>query len=267
MLTSCMKITVLNLEQRIWIGENLALFGRPVDRDAEISLMKSGLSDARIRAGGCLGWIWGKWLSGASKEEIRSTVEPFVERGLELRARSKSYDTLPLHDLLLLNCAIFGSSEAQLKMVAERVADAAGDKNETPLDNGELFAAAWCGTLKHWIRGDYQKATQQSELVWGAYREHNVSTASKPLVVPWLNRDWAKFKKAQEKDLEKLWVRARKNGTVIGTSDDQGLVMTTDKYYVMNDWCWSHCGLALLAHRHGADVATDPFWFPPNALD
>jgi hypothetical protein len=33
------------------------------------------------------------------------------------------------------------------------------------------------------------------------------------------------------------------------------------------EWCWNNCGMAMLACRQGAEVATDPFWFPSHALN
>ena len=42
--------------------------------------------------------------------------------------------------------------------------------------------------------------------------------------------------------------------------------MRVERYNVQQLWCWAHCGLALLAYRAGAEVATDPFWFPSHAL-
>ncbi len=250
----------------VQLAESAALFGRPIDRDAEISLLKSGLRDVCFRAVGCIGWVWRQWLLCASREEISSRVEPLVERGLELRERCKSYEGLPLHDLFLLNCAIFGSSEGQLKKVVERVADTSGDKGEKPYDNGELFAAAWCGMMKYWILGDDEKAMEQSNFIWGAYREEGVTTATKPLVTPWLKRDSKGFAKAQQRDFDKWWSRVRKAGRVIRSENEREIVVTSYRFDIASYWCWSHCGLALLAHRQGSEVATDPFWFPPHAL-
>jgi hypothetical protein len=185
---------------------------------------------------------------------------------LDLRERSPGYDYLALHDFYLLHCAIFCASDLQLKTVAERVADASGDKGEKPLDNGELYAAAWCGMMKYWILGDQGKAVQQSEIIWGAYREKGIFAAPKPLVTPWLKRDWKAFVKAQQKDFEKLWNRARKDHWTVKAENSTEIVVTTERYQIEHQWCWAHCGMALLAHRQGAEVATDPFWFPRNAI-
>lgn len=85
------------------------------------------------------------------------------------------------------------------------------------------------------------------------------------LATPWLKRDWSAFLKAQRKDFERLWSSGRKNGTVRKETRTE-MVVTVRMYPVEQVWCWAHCGMALLAHREGVEVATDPFWFPPHAL-
>jgi hypothetical protein len=174
---------------------------------------------------------------------------------------------LALHDLHLLHCAIFASSAPQLRMVAEQIADVSGDKGQKPLDDGELYAAAWCGMMKYWILGDEKKAVEQSAFIWGAYRDPSVFAAPKPLVTPWLKRDWAAFAKQQQKDFEKLWTRARKDRWTVKAENSTEVVVTTERYQVAHMWCWAHCGMALLAHREGAKVINDPFWFPAVALE
>ncbi len=260
------KVKVLGLSESIRIAESLARFGKPIEQADLNFLAGNGLQDAAHRASSCMGWIWRQWLLGASKDTLAKCVEPFVDRGLEFRERSRSYDYLALHDLFLLHCAIFASRDAQVKIVAERIADASGDKGEKPLDNGELYAAAWGGMMKYWILGDQEKAVQQSDLIWSAYRKPGVFAAPKPLVIPWLKRDWSAFVKAQQKDFEKLWNRARKDHWTVRAENPTETVVTTDRYQITHQWCWAHCGMALLAHRQGVDVATDPFWFPRAAI-
>jgi hypothetical protein len=51
------------------------------------------------------------------------------------------------------------------------------------------------------------------------------------------------------------------------SEDDQEVVVNMDVVHSLPQlWCWAHCGMALLAHRQGIEVATDPFWFPLHAL-
>jgi hypothetical protein len=261
-----MKVVVQDLLESVQVAESLAQFDRPIDKRLEVELASSGLRGAHLRASGCLGWIWRHWLMGASSSEISRRVEPFVARGLELRERSRSYEMLPLHDLLLLNCAIFGSNDAQLRKVAEHVADSSGDKGEHPLDNGELHAAAWCGMLKYRILCQEVQAAKESELIWGARRNEGVTTATKVLVAPWVKRDWQAFRRAQLKDFEKWWTRIRKDGGTIKCQNEHEIVVSTYDFYIESYWCWSHCGLALLAYREGVEVITDALWLPPNAL-
>jgi hypothetical protein len=263
---SAKNIKVLGLSENARTAASLAQFGNPVSESDRVYLLKSGLKGAAHMAASCMGWIWRQWLLGTPRPEISSHVAPFVARGLELRRLSESYDKLALHDLYLLHCAIFGCDENLLKSVVEEVAGTSGDKGEIPSDDGELYAAAWCGVLKHWILGDAQLATQQADQIWGAVRNVGVFAASKPLVVPWLKRDWKAFVKLQQKDFQRLWSRARKDHWTIKAEDSTEIVVTTHKYQIEHQWCWAHCGMALLAHREGVEVATDPFWFPPSAL-
>ena len=260
-------ITVANLEWALHMAEAAALFGRPIDKGDEIGLLKSGLRGTQFQATGCLRWIWIQWLTTTPGETITARVEPFVERCLEMRVRCKCYDWLPQHDLMILVCAILASSDVQLTKVVETIADTYGDKGEKPVNNGELYAAAWCGMMKYWILGDLKKSSEEAGLIWGAYRDQLFCAATKPLVTPWLKRDWNAFLKAQQKDFEKLWTRARKSPSIIYSENDAELVVTTHKFHIETDWCWAHCGMAMLAHRQfGAEVATDAFWFPPHAL-
>jgi hypothetical protein len=267
-MESIQRIKVLGLDESILKAENFACFGAPIDESDLKYMLGNGLADASHRASSCVGWIWRQWLSGASKGSLSAKVVPFIERGLEFRERSGSYHMLPLHDLLLLHCAIFVSGDSQLMKVADKVADASGDKGQRPSDfgHGELYLAAWCGMMKYWILGEQEKAVQQSELIWGAYRDQGVLAASKSLVTPWLNHDWKSFVKAQKKDFEKLWNRARKDCWTVREENPEEIVVTTQRYQIEHQWCWAHCGMALLAHRQGIEVATDPFWFPSHAL-
>jgi hypothetical protein len=230
-------------------------------------LLGSGLKDAAHRAASCMGWVWRQWLAGVPKRDLTGRGERFVERGLELRTRSSSYHLLALHDLYLLHCAIFASGAAQLRRVAEQIADVSGDKGQKPLDDGELYAAAWCGMMKYWILGDDKKAAEQSALIWSAYREPGIFAAPKPLVTPWLKRDWAAFAKQQQKDFDKLWTRARKDRWTVKAENSTEIVVTTERYQIEHMWCWAHCGIAMLAHREGVKVINDPFWFPAVALE
>jgi hypothetical protein len=262
-----MKITVLDLEDTARKAEWMADFGKAVSQSDLVSLLKSGSKNEGCRAVGCMGWIWRQWLLGSSAEEISGKVVPFVERGLELRKKSSSYHWVALHDLYLLHCAIFACPNPQLREVALEIGDASGDKGAKPCDDGELYAAAWGGMMKYWILDQLDKAVQQAELIWDAYRFHGVLAGSKSIVTPWLKRDWKAFQKAQQKDFERMWKRARSDRWTVKSETETEIVVTTARYQIEHMWCWAHCGLALLANRQcGVEVATDPLWFPAHAL-
>jgi len=213
-----------------------------------------------------MGWVWCQWLAQTPKEQIRKPIEALVERGMKLQTNAPGRRRYRgLHDLWLLHCGIFASGSKQLKALAEQVVDASGIDGEPLQNDGELYASAWCGMLKHWILGNRKKAAEQSEAIWGAYRYDIARVAAKPLVTKWLAGDWKSFANAQEKDFETLWERARRDRIVVSEKRDK-IVVSMDVILPGVRWCWAHCGLALLAYRRAAEVATDPFWFPVDAL-
>jgi hypothetical protein len=225
-----------------------------------------GFSSPRIWAEGCLGWIWCQWLSSAPREKIQKEVEFVVERGMEMQKKSANQHYRCLHDLWLLNCAALASSTNQLERLANVVVDSKGDKQE-PRNNGELFAAAWCGALKYWILGEQKKAAEEFKIAGEAYRYDIARVAPKPLVAKWLAGDWKGFAKEQKKDFKARWERARKDRIVISENADEVVIAFDNIPVPGRGWCWAHCGMAMLAHRQGIEVVTDPFWFPPHALD
>jgi hypothetical protein len=231
-----------------------------------------GFSTARCWAEGCLGWIWSQWLSQALPETIQKQVEFVVDRGMEMQEQCPNQMYRCLHDLWLLHCAILGASSDKLGELAKHVIDSRGDTSprskdrSPPRNNGELFAAAWCGMLKHWILGDQKRSLQESEVIWGAHRYDIARTAPKTLVVKWLEGDWKGFVKLQQKDFKALWEWAGKNRIVVSESGSEKVIAFNLLPVPGRGWCWAHCGLAMLAHRQGVEIAADPFWFPPHAL-
>ena len=233
---------------------------------------EDGFSCPRCWAEACLGWIWQQWLSEASAERIRKEVEFVIDRGMEMQERCSFQRFRCLHDLWLLHCAILAASPRKLAELAERVVDSKGDTSPRskdltpPNNNGELFAAAWCGMLKYWILGDPKKSSDEFQIIWGAYRYYDIArVAPKALVAAWLKGDSKAFAKLQRKDFGALWELARKNRVVVSESDAE-IVIAFDRIGVPgHGWCWAHAGLAMLAHRRGVEIATDPFWFPSHA--
>ncbi len=246
--------------------------GAPVG-EQESDAFEDGFSSPRCWAEGCLGWIWCQWLSQAPAQAIRKEVEFVVNRGMEMQERCPNQRYRCLHDLWLLNCGILAASSDKLRELAERVVDSKGDTSprskdrSPPNNNGELFAAGWCGMLKYCILGDLKKAVQESEIIWGSYRYDIARVAPKALVGKWLEGDWKGFVKLQQKDFKALWDWARKNRILVSETGDEKVIAFGRMPVPGRGWCWAHCGLAMLAHRQGIEVATDPFWFPLHALE
>jgi hypothetical protein len=260
-----MDIRTLNLANNAEVWGIMAQFGAAFDQISLAYLKEKGFGDGRTRSVGCLGWIWMQWLSKTPPAEIQRQVEPFVDRGMEMQTLSTKFEKRPLHDLLLLHCAIFSCGDARIKKLAERVVDSAGANGHHPRDDGELYASAWTGMLKHSILGDRAKAEAEAEIIWKAHKDIAFKASTKQLVAPWLKGDWDAFRKNQKKDFEKLWEQAKKHGAA--QVNDRECVVNLDGYSsVQQSWCWAHCGLALLARRQGVEVATDPIWLPPHAI-
>lgn len=257
-----MKLVVKDLETEAKHAAIMAQFGTPLDASTRASLEDYGFDDSRPV--GCMKWIWCQWLLQRPRAEIQLQVEPFVARGMQTYEMSTLFHKRPVHDLYLLHCAVFACGDTQLKQLAGLVVDGSGDGRHTPRNDGDLYASAWTGMLKYWILGDHERAASQSELLWPAYRFPSFKAAAKPLIVPWLKRDWASFRKQQDKDFEKSWVRARRDRIVKSETETETVVAVVSS--IQQLWCWAHCGMAMLAHRAGVEVATDPYWFPPHAL-
>ncbi|MDB6027085.1 MAG: hypothetical protein JWM68_3308 [Verrucomicrobiales bacterium] len=254
------------MQKKTQRAETLAQFSEPITPDMRKYLLEDGFFGGGM-AVSCVDWIWCQWLAGGPIDDVRRRVEGVVDRGMEMQDISPLFLGRPSHDLFLLHCAIFASSESQLKKLAGRVVDASGYKQYTPINNGELYESAWCGMLKHWILGDHDKAAQQAQIVWGAYRFPNLRASTKPLVTPWLKQDWKSFVTQQKKDFVKLWESIRKvRGCPIKKESSEEIIVSVDEFHPRQSWCWAHCGMAMLAHREGVQVATDDFWFPPHAL-
>jgi len=224
-----------------------------------------GFSTPRCFAEGCLGWTFCQWHLGTEKGEIRREIAFAVERGMEIQRRYQGQRYRCLHDLWILVCAILGSDDDQLNALAHTVTDAQGVK-EAPRNDGELYAGAWCGMLKYAILQEPAKAAEHFALIWDAYRYDIAPAAPKSLAGPWLAGEWETFAKAQKKDFKNLWQRAWRDGIVVSEQCGQALVRL--KGVIPGARLpWAHWGLAMLAHRRGIKVVTDPLWFPPRALE
>jgi hypothetical protein len=279
-----MDTSISNLANQLRVWGAMAQFGTPLDQVSLDYLQRSGFGDGRTRSYGCLGWIWAQWLSKTPPAEIRHQVEPFVQRGMEMQTLSMNFENRPLHDLLLVHCAIFACSDDNLNRLAERMVDSTGSKgywlakggtlDESawsgvrfwPRDDGELYASAWSGMLKYSILGDRTKAASEAEVIWKAKKDIAFKATTKQLVAPWLKGDWEAFRKNQKKDFDKLWEQGTKHGAA--RQDDHQCLVNIGKYSsVTQSWCWAHSGLALLARRLGIEVVTDPFFLPEHAIN
>ena len=253
-------------------------FGRYFDEAGKNAIQDKGFNGPAGLAVGWLRLIWCHWLAPELTEDVKPHLQKLVAQGIELltsppRLGTEGRDPYYIewrgrHDLYLLHCAIFGSDETQLKALAEKVIDASGVQGQKPEErNGELYASAYTGMLKYWILGDLDKATEQSEVIWKAYKDNSFGAAAKSLVSPWLKQDWKAFHKAQHKDFERLWGRIRKSREVMTENGEETVINSLLDLPVTHFWCWAHCGLALLAHRrYGIEIVTDPLLFPAQAL-
>jgi hypothetical protein len=262
-----MKLAIPELQHCAETSGIVAKFATPASDKGWGEMLKTkGFIFPRAHAAGCIQWIWCQWLLESEVSVIRERAEFFVSRGLKIRELSSDLRMRSIYDLYLLHVAIFACNSKLLLKTAELVDVAHSTIPKADLNYGESYAAACCGMLKYWILGDEAKCRQQFDLIWSAYRGPTYRGAAKPLIVPWLKKDWSAFTKNQKKDFEKLWSQARKSGMVQKETKDTEVVALR-KIDVQQIWCWAHCGMALLAYRFdGVEVATDSFWFPAHAL-
>lgn len=263
-----MKLAIPELQHCAETSGILAKFDTPAsDKGWAEMLATKGFIFPRAHAVGCIKWIWCQWLLESDVAAIRERAEFFVSRGLKVRDLSSDQRMRSIHDLYLLHIAIFACNRKLLLKVAECVDIAPSNKPESVPNYGERHAAACCGMLKYRILEDETKCKQQFDLIWSAYRNPTLFRgAAKPLIVPWLKKDWSAFAKVQKKDFENLWSRASKHGMVQKETKDTAVVALR-RIDVQQIWCWAHLGMALLAYRfYGVEVATDPLWFPAHAL-
>lgn len=262
-----MELILDGLDRKSATSETLAEIGKPVVSGDPAFLQEDGFSVSRGLSAHCLGWIWMQWLSKGSKRNFQMRIKAFVDRGLKLHGNASGLRMRPQAELFLLHCAIFGSPTGQLLELASQVVDLSVQSGRTPeRKEGELYATAWCGMLKHFILGNIARAHEEYEAIWSAYRHPSFCGATKPVVAPWIAENWDGFRLAQSRDFEKMWSRGRKDGTVLSEPGDR-ITVTVQRYPIEEKWCWAHSGLAVLAHRKGIKVATDPFWFPPYSLE
>jgi hypothetical protein len=259
-------VHVENLLSKAKIWEVMAQFGKPIDEPTKNYLTEEGLGGAETRTVGCMGWMWCQWLLKTSAAEIQQRIRSFVERGMEMQRISPKFYMRPVHDLYLLHCGIWAAGSEQLKALALAVVDSSGFAKYKPADDGELYACAWSGMLKFSILGEYSRAAREAEIIWNANRDISFRASTKELVSPWLRHDWKSFVRHQGKDFDKLWSRARKDGSVLSERRSERVVNLSKFRSVQQSWCWAHCGLALLAYRQGVEVVTDPFWMPEHSL-
>jgi hypothetical protein len=262
-----MNLTVQDLPKRSdFYRVNLGSLGRPLSSAVPPSL-RDNFSTPRCQAEGGMGWIWCQWLLEAPAQQIQKEIAFLVNRGMQLQKKmSGPLRYRALHDLWLLHCAIFASTDKQLRQLAEDVVDSSGIGGQPLRTDGEFHASAWCGMLKHWILGDHVTAAKEASLIWTAYRYNIARFAPKSLVTKWLAADWNAFRTQQEKDFNALWEGARKKRLINSKKSGSTIVDAWNIPVAGHGWCWAHCGLAVLAHRQGIPVTTDPFWFPPHAL-
>ena len=232
-------------------------------------LQEEGLADAECKACFCLDWIWGEWMAKTPAAEIRAVSSPVIDRGLKLRDLSPKFSHRSRHDILLLAVAAVAGSQDQILRVAEGSVDSTGFRDFVPQDrgHGELYESAWAGILKYWVLGDLKRAQKESAIAWGAYRHPSFSFGTKPIATPWLKQDWNRFRRAQVKDFEKFWKRIAREPRCVRRTKTRITVNVSTIGLGMQTGYWANYILGALAYRQGAEVATDPLWFPPHALN
>lgn len=217
---------------------------------------------ARNAATACLGWIWVRWLQGADAKEITGMVDSFVQRSLQLIKVCDSREQRPLHDLFLIHVAILGGSRGRCAAAASKLTDA---RVAVWANDGDRLAAAWVGMLKYRLLGDPAEMRKQAEIMKASARPLNCRVPTLSMRTAWMDGAWGKFAKQQGVVFQKLWDLKRRCREVLKESESETIV-SIGETNIRADWCWAENALAVTAHWEGAQVNTDPLWFPPNAV-
>lgn len=259
-----MKLIIEDVELIASLNEKLAQFGQPISQLGLEYLKGKGFNDLRIKTFGCIGWIWVQWLLKADKSKVRQVVSDFVGRGLEAYKLTRNVHFRAQHDLFLLHCAIYASPDSQLEAVAEAVIDSSGAHGCSLKNDGELYHGSYCGMLKYAILDNRADCEKEYQVMKDAYINPAFRGAAKPLIKNWIEGNIDDFVRNQAKDFERLWKFADKYRIAVQNGENKTLQL--GKISTEQNWCWGHCGLAMLFHRKGAKVATDELWFPESAL-
>jgi hypothetical protein len=208
----------------------------------------------------CLRWIWFQWLHGTPTQKFKPRIEKFIERGLALRTPENTGDEWRgLYDILLFSCAVFIDDGKLMAEIAREMVDLPRPKRS------DALRRAWCGVIKFWMAGEIEKAKKQAALMYSSDRPLNMRLPSKPVMDAFLAEDWKKFNKSLEKVFESLWKDLRKYPRLMEEKNGRAKVRMEGQS-VMQDWPWPDMCLALLAHRKGVGVPSDPLWLPEIAL-
>jgi len=105
-----MNLTIQQLKRSAEIAEIMAAFEKPIDQVTRKFLLETGLDHVRVV--GCLKWLWFQWLLNGAPSLVRDRVAAFVADEITRLNLSPQFDERPRHNLLLLHCAIFASSQA-----------------------------------------------------------------------------------------------------------------------------------------------------------
>lgn len=258
-----MRVSITDLDMALKLGKELSFFDR---KAVELFRPESpeAFSNSRDTTIACLRWIWASWLSGAPTSELTPTIERFVARALSLVETCAFDQGRGLHDLYLLHCAAMASPKKQLVEVASAVVDF--NEANPGLNDGDRFARAWTGILKHQLLGNFEKVQLQAEAMNRAAKPINCRRTPKPLLDAWIKRDWSAFKKAQERSFKALWDRMRKDRFVVSEHGETIEVKITRGGAITTSWCWADNGLALIAAREGIEISYDPLWLPTQSM-
>ena len=251
------QVTVTDLDHLIERQAHASYFGLSAEK--MFTGRKERFSVSRHLAENCMAWIWYQWLKGSPRRAIQKQVTVFIERAMTLYCNRQETYARELHDLYLLHCAFFTRSPVETALLSHAsFAQTSGGE--------ERFVQAWCGMLGFYARGRLDDAQSQAELMWKSSKPRHLRLPPKALVVAWLDQDWERFAREQRKVFDKLWARLEKDGGVVRKSATRATVeLAVQPARLCSAWA-DNC-LAILAHRRGAEAATDVLWFPQCALE
>ena len=244
-----------------YVSNREELFGR-FDKSYEATYDLDGREfvDSTDVCQRALSWVWYQWLGEPNSERVAKVLNSTLQKSLCLLAASKAEYFRADHDVRCASMATMSADASTIRELAEKLicADSKGDSDQV--------LKAWSGVWKFSFFGDWTKAREQAEFLFGAPRPLNLRLPRRPVVRAWLDQDWGRLEKALSASYSKMWQGVRKyRGAIFHMPEE--VEFSLKSISASTDMHWQENAFAILAHRNGMKMPADSLWLPQSALE